>query len=84
MLEFFYWQYICWVWWTCISTDSRHSYNCAPFHTDLSLYSYEAVFIQGLLKKNEKKLARAFNFTFCYYWSHLSHWAWNKGYYIYS
>ena len=53
-------------WWTCISTDSRHSYNCAPFHTDLSLYSYEAVFIQGLLKKNEKKLARAFNFTFCY------------------
>jgi len=41
-------------------------HNCAPFHTDLSLYSYEAVFIQGLLKKNEKKLARTLNFTFCY------------------
>ena len=30
------------------------------------LYSYEAGFIQGLLKKNEKKLARSFNFTFRY------------------
>jgi hypothetical protein len=30
--------------------------NCAPFLTDLFLYSYEADFIQGLLKKNEKKL----------------------------
>jgi hypothetical protein len=29
---------------------------------DLFLYSYEADFIQGLLKKNEKKLARSFNF----------------------
>jgi hypothetical protein len=32
----------------------------------LVLYSYEAYFIQGLLKKNEKKLARTFNFTFRY------------------
>ena len=31
---------------------------------DLFLYSYEADFIQGLLKKNEKKLTRSFNFTF--------------------
>ena len=30
------------------------------------LYLYEADFIQGLLKKNEKKLARSFNFTFHY------------------
>ena len=30
---------------------------------DLFLYSHEADFIQGLLKKNEKKLARSFNFT---------------------
>ena len=30
------------------------------------LYSYEADFEQGLLKKNEKKLARSFNFTFRY------------------
>ena len=29
--------------------------NCAPLLTDLFLYSYEADFIQGLLKKNEKK-----------------------------
>jgi hypothetical protein len=40
--------------------------NCSPLLTDLFLYSHEAIFIQGLLKKNEKKLARSFNFTFCY------------------
>ena len=40
--------------------------NCAPLLPDLFLYSYEADFIQGLLKKNKKKLARSFNFTFRY------------------
>ena len=30
------------------------------------LYSDEADFIQGFLKKSEKKLARSFNFTFRY------------------
>ena len=40
--------------------------NCAPFLAYLFLYTYEADFIQGLLKKNEKKLARPFNFTFRY------------------
>ena len=40
--------------------------NCAPLLADLFPFSYEADFIQGLLKKNEKKLARSFNFTFSY------------------
>ena len=40
--------------------------NCAPLLADLFLYSYEADFIQGLLKNNEKSLARSFNFTFRY------------------
>jgi hypothetical protein len=40
--------------------------NCAPLLADLFLYSYESDFIQGFLKKNEKKLARSFNFTFRY------------------
>jgi hypothetical protein len=40
--------------------------NYAPLHSDLFLYSYEADFIHGLLKKNEKKLARTFNFTIRY------------------
>jgi len=40
--------------------------SCAPLLADLFIYSYEADFIQGLLKKNEKKLARCFNFTFRY------------------
>jgi hypothetical protein len=36
--------------------------NYAPLLADLFLYSYEADFIQGILKKNGKKLA----FTFRY------------------
>ena len=40
--------------------------NCAPLLADLFLYSYEADFIQGLLKKNEKGLVRSLNFTLCY------------------
>ena len=33
----------------------------APLLVDLFIYSYEADFMQGLLKKSEKKLARSFN-----------------------
>jgi hypothetical protein len=40
--------------------------SCAPILADVFLYSYEAGFIQGLLKKNEKKLVRSSNFTFRY------------------
>ena len=40
--------------------------NCVPLFADLFLFSYEADFIQRLLRKNEKKLARSFNFTFRY------------------
>ena len=39
---------------------------CAPLLADLFLYSYEADFIQGLFKKKEKKLARSFDYSFCY------------------
>ena len=39
--------------------------SCALL-ADLFLYLYEADFIQGLLKKNEKKLDRSFNFMFRY------------------
>ena len=40
--------------------------SCDLLLAYLFLYSYEAYFIQGLLKKNEKKLARSLNFTFRY------------------
>ena len=40
--------------------------NCAPILADLFLYSCETDFIQGILNKNGKKLARSFNFTFRY------------------
>ena len=38
--------------------------NCAPLLADLFLYSYEANFIRGVLKKNEDKLSGYFKFTF--------------------
>jgi hypothetical protein len=40
--------------------------NCAPFLTDLLLDSYEADFIQRLLKKNGKKVSRSVNVPFRY------------------
>ena len=40
--------------------------NCGTILSDLFLYSYETDIMQGLLKKNETKLARSFNFTFRY------------------
>ena len=40
--------------------------TCAPLLVDLFLYSYEADFIQGLLKKKGKKLAGSFNYTLRY------------------
>ena len=36
--------------------------NCAPFLTDLFLYSYEVEFVRSM-KKSNKKLAKAFNLT---------------------
>jgi len=40
--------------------------NCAPHLADLFLHSYEAEFVQELLRKGEKKLAPSFNYTFRY------------------
>jgi hypothetical protein len=60
-------QHICYVWWMCFSTDSRHTYRYKLWFPDFFIYwLYEADFIQGLLKKNEKKLSRFFNFTLHY------------------
>jgi len=44
---------------------SRHFYGYQLLIADLIHYSYDTEFIQRLLKKNEKKLAISFNFTFC-------------------
>ena len=40
--------------------------NCAPLLADLFLYSYEAEFIESLLKSGKKTEAKSFNFTFRY------------------
>ena len=42
---------ICYVWWMCIHTGT----NYALLLADLFFYSYEADFIHGPLKKNQKK-----------------------------
>ena len=38
--------------------------NCAPLLADISLYSYEAEFIQSLLSTGRKRFASQFNFTY--------------------
>ena len=40
--------------------------NCAPLLADLFLYSYEAEFVQSLLKAGKKHFAQQFNFTYSY------------------
>jgi hypothetical protein len=64
----FDWQHICYVWRTCFSNTVGIPMctSCAPLLAVLFLYSHEADFIQGLLKKNENKLTWSFNFTFRY------------------
>ena len=59
---------ICFLSWTCFQqiVSIPMGTNCAPLLADLFLYSYEADFMQGLLKKNERKLARSLKFTFRY------------------
>jgi hypothetical protein len=44
----------------------KHNTMIAPLLADLFLYSYEAEFVQKLLKDNNKKLAVSFNHTFRY------------------
>ena len=44
----------------------RMGTNCAPLLADLFLYSYEAEFIQTLIKSGKRQLAKSFNFTFRY------------------
>ena len=43
------------------------STNWAPLLADLFIYSYEADFLDGLLKEKQKKLAHSFNFSFRYF-----------------
>ena len=59
----FYLQYICYVWYMCFSTNSRHSYVCQPLLIGLFLYSCETDYTPVLLKNNEKELFNSFNFT---------------------
>ena len=40
--------------------------NCAPLLADIFLFSYEAEFIQTLIKRGKRHLAKSFNFTYIY------------------
>ena len=58
---------MCYLWLTCFSTVGiPMGTNCAPLLADLFLFTYEADFIQGLLKKKPNQLARSFSFAFRY------------------
>jgi hypothetical protein len=56
----FDWQHICYIWWTVGISMGTHCFSSRRL-VPLFVWS-----IQGLLKKNEKKLDRSFNFRFCY------------------
>ena len=40
--------------------------NCAPLRADIFLYSYEAEFIQTLIRSGKRHLAKSLNFTYRY------------------
>ena len=58
----FDWQHICYLWWTCFSTDNRHTYWVQTVH----LFSPTCSFI--CMKQTSYKVSRekrkSFNFTF--------------------
>ena len=60
----FDWQHICYLCWTCFSTDLW--VQTVPLFSPTCSFIRMRHFTQGLLKKNEKKLARPFHFTFRY------------------
>ena len=40
--------------------------NCSPLLADLFLYSYANEFLDKLIKKGKRKLARKFNLSYCH------------------
>jgi hypothetical protein len=64
----FNWQHICYILWTCFSTDSRHScgYQLCSSSRQLIPLSLLCRLHRGALEKNKMKLTRTFDFTFCH------------------
>ena len=69
---FFYPQHICPGWWTGVSTNNWYSNGYDLCSTTRRFVSYEADFLQGLLKNKDRKLAQTFNFSICYIYDVLS------------
>jgi hypothetical protein len=62
-------QHICYLWWKCFSTDSRHSYGyklCSSSRLLVSFFRMRQSSYRSFSRKNEQKLHRSFNFTFHY------------------
>jgi hypothetical protein len=91
----FDWQHICYVWWTYLSTDSRHYLwvqTVLLFSPTCSFTVWGIIHTRASQEKR-KEAIRSFNFTFRYIDDvlslnnsrlvnlliRLSHWAWNKG-----
>ena len=68
MLEFLIDNQICYLGWTCFSTDSRHTYGyklCSSSRRLVPLFVWGRLHT-GASQENEKRLARSFNIKFPY------------------
>jgi hypothetical protein len=59
---------MCFLWWTCVSTESAYLWGKIVLHLSLtqSFIRMRQSSYRRFLKKNEKNLVRSFNFTFRY------------------
>ena len=64
----FDWQQICYLWWTCFSTDSRHTYGynlCSSSRRLVPLFVWGRFHI-GASQEKRKETSRSFNIKFRY------------------
>jgi hypothetical protein len=68
MLDFLIWQHICYAWWMCFSTDSRHTSGCklcSSSHRLVPLFVWGRLHI-GASQEKRKEAGPFLNFTFRY------------------
>ena len=67
--SFCYWQHVCYLWWTCFSTDSRHTYGyklCSSSRRLVPLFVRGRIHTGASQEKRKEAIARSFNFTVRY------------------
>jgi hypothetical protein len=71
MLEFLIDNIFCYVWWTCFSTDSRHTYGCKLCSSSRRLVP---LFVWGRLHTGANKICLFLAQGICIYVGHSSLW----------